>query len=350
MFTTYQIRHSFAAGLRRAGTDVADIQDLYGHTRPETTMIYAPLELAKHFATLERPRLTDGNSAAEPAGRPVLAGPNGGRVAHRKMLSMERLTLAQPTRYPIEHVCADAVRQLGRKKAIEVGRMHRFLEELGLHDDGILVPGETPDFTYETPVRRIGIEMRALFDNRPIEDAARRERIVTKAQRLVAGDNRFDGLRLWVAFGNAPLPTIKEGSEELVSQVCGLVPRGMFATIEQDRSCLFRMISFFPNDTEAKWQAVGKVESPGELTQRVLQRAVDEKGQKVRQYRRDCTELWLLLVLPLFPARKPASGQLRWPAVGERWNVKTQFDRVFVFEEDSAEPLHEVATVAVRPD
>ena len=31
-FTTYQIRHSFAAGLRRAGTDVADIQDIYGHT------------------------------------------------------------------------------------------------------------------------------------------------------------------------------------------------------------------------------------------------------------------------------------------------------------------------------
>ena len=42
VFTTYQIRHSFAAGLRRVGTDVADIQDLYGHTRPETTMIYAP--------------------------------------------------------------------------------------------------------------------------------------------------------------------------------------------------------------------------------------------------------------------------------------------------------------------
>lgn len=41
-FTVYQIRHSFAAGLRRAGTDVADIQDLYGHTRPETTMICAP--------------------------------------------------------------------------------------------------------------------------------------------------------------------------------------------------------------------------------------------------------------------------------------------------------------------
>ena len=71
--------------------------------------------------------------------------------------------------------------------------------------------------------------------------------------------------------------------------------------------------------------------------------AVDEKGRKIRQYRRDCTELWLLLVLPLFPARKPAFGQLRWPAAGDRWNVKTQFDRVFVFEDDSGEPLHEVA-------
>ena len=74
VFTTYQIRHSFAAGLRRAGTDVADIQDLYGHTRPETTMIYAPPELEKHRAALERLRRTDPNGAPDPAGSPVLTG------------------------------------------------------------------------------------------------------------------------------------------------------------------------------------------------------------------------------------------------------------------------------------
>ena len=303
-------------------------------------MSYAPPELAKHFAALERLRRTDGNGGPEPAGR----------AAHRKMHSMERLQLAQSTGYPIEHVLADAVRQFGRKKAIEIGQMHRFLEELELPDDGVLVPGEAPDFTYETPGRRIGNEIRTLFDNRPVEEAARRERIVTEAQRLVADDTRFDGLRLSVAFGNAPLPTIKEGAEELVRQVYGLVPRRTFARIEQDQSCLFLTISFSPNDRDAKWRAVGKVESPEELTQPVLQRAVDEKSQKVRQYRRDCTDLWLLLVLPLFPAPKPAFGQLRWPAAGEQWVVKTQFDRVFVFEECSGEPLHEVATNAQRPD
>ena len=56
-FTVYQIRHSFATGLRRTGSDVADIQDLYGHTDPETTMIYAPPQLQKHadaIARLER--------------------------------------------------------------------------------------------------------------------------------------------------------------------------------------------------------------------------------------------------------------------------------------------------------
>ena len=74
VFTTYQIRHSFAAGLRRAGADVADIQDLYGHTRPETTMIYAPPELAKHLAALERLRRNDATGAPFPAGRTVLAG------------------------------------------------------------------------------------------------------------------------------------------------------------------------------------------------------------------------------------------------------------------------------------
>ena len=79
-FTTYQIRHSFAAGLRRAGADVADIQDLYGHTRPETTMIYAPPELAKHLAALERLRRDDAAAGPEPAGRPVLAGTVGWQI------------------------------------------------------------------------------------------------------------------------------------------------------------------------------------------------------------------------------------------------------------------------------
>ena len=77
MFTTYQIRHSFAAGLRRAGTDVADIQDIYGHTRSETTMIYAPPELAKQRAALERLRRADGNGEPVPAGTAVLAGTDG---------------------------------------------------------------------------------------------------------------------------------------------------------------------------------------------------------------------------------------------------------------------------------
>ena len=262
---------------------------------------------------------------------------------------MERLRLAQPTRYPLEQVVADAAQRCGRKKAIEVGQMYRFLEELGLPDDGILVAGETPDFTYQAAGRRIGIEIRALFDNRPIEDAARRERIVTEAQRQVAGDRRFDGLRLWVAFGNAPLPTVEEGADELVRQIRGLVPRQAFARIEQEQSSLFRTISILPDDRDLRWRAVGKGESPEELTQAVLRRAVGDKEQKVRQYRRDCTDLWLLLVLPLFPVLKPAFGQLRWPAAGERWYVTTEFDRVFVFEEDSREPLHEIATIAARP-
>ena len=87
VFTTYQIRHSFAAGLRRAGTDVADvadIHDLYGHTLPETTMIYAPPELEKHRAALERLRQTDRNGAPDPAGRPVLAAADGWRSSARR--------------------------------------------------------------------------------------------------------------------------------------------------------------------------------------------------------------------------------------------------------------------------
>ena len=58
-FTVYQIRHSFATWLRRTGADLADIQDLYGHTDAETTRIYAPPALAKHRAAIERLRHID---------------------------------------------------------------------------------------------------------------------------------------------------------------------------------------------------------------------------------------------------------------------------------------------------
>ena len=65
-FTVYQIRHSFATGLRRTGSDLADIQDLYGHTDPETTMIYAPPQLLKHAAAIERLERADRAPAPGP--------------------------------------------------------------------------------------------------------------------------------------------------------------------------------------------------------------------------------------------------------------------------------------------
>ena len=68
-----EIRHSFGAGLRRSGTDVADIQDLYGHTSPETTMIYAPRELSKHRAAMEPLRQSDTNPSPGCATAPVVA-------------------------------------------------------------------------------------------------------------------------------------------------------------------------------------------------------------------------------------------------------------------------------------
>ena len=57
-FTVYQIRHAFAAGLRHTGADVADIQDLYGHTDPKTTRIYARESLQKQLKAIERLRKT----------------------------------------------------------------------------------------------------------------------------------------------------------------------------------------------------------------------------------------------------------------------------------------------------
>ena len=51
-------------GLRRTGSDVAEIKDLYGHTDPETTTIYAPPQLEKHVEAIERLRRAEATSEA----------------------------------------------------------------------------------------------------------------------------------------------------------------------------------------------------------------------------------------------------------------------------------------------
>ena len=77
-FTRYQIRHSFATGLRRMGSDLADIQDMYGHTDPETTMIYAPPQLQKHAAAIERLQRAD--RAPAPVAPPIRLAETAGRA------------------------------------------------------------------------------------------------------------------------------------------------------------------------------------------------------------------------------------------------------------------------------
>ena len=75
-FSVYAIRHSFAAGLRHTGADVADIQDLYGHMDPKTTRIYARESLTKHLQAIARLRKPDeaGETTARDLGTKTVTG------------------------------------------------------------------------------------------------------------------------------------------------------------------------------------------------------------------------------------------------------------------------------------
>ena len=68
-FTTYQIRHSFAMALRESGTDVADIQNMYGHTNPKTTEIYAQSSLKKKQEAIKNLQRSDENAAMKLASK-----------------------------------------------------------------------------------------------------------------------------------------------------------------------------------------------------------------------------------------------------------------------------------------
>ncbi len=90
-FTTYQIRPRSPRG-SAAGIDVADIQRSYGHTRPETTMIYTPPELPNHLAALERLRRNAGTGTLFPARPAPLAG---SRLAGQRMIPISVPTTAR---------------------------------------------------------------------------------------------------------------------------------------------------------------------------------------------------------------------------------------------------------------
>ncbi len=232
------------------------------------------------------------------------------------------------------------------EKAREERQVRRLLTELGLADAGEPMPGEAPDFVFQMGKRRVGIEVSMLFRTEPIEDAARRERIISEARKLVANNPRFDRLDIWVAFGDKELSTVREGAAALIRQLDEHVPRVAFTTIEPDRGGLFRQITIWPSESGAgSWRAVPKSELAETLTRDALQEAVARKDVKVGNYRSRCVEAWLLLVLPLFPAGdKPAFGQWTWPESGKEWRLNTGFDRVFVYEERFRPPLHEVST------
>lgn len=69
-FNVYVIKHSFAAALRRTGTDLADIQDMLGHADISSTRIYAPAVQAKHVEAIDRLRAAEARRLALADGTP----------------------------------------------------------------------------------------------------------------------------------------------------------------------------------------------------------------------------------------------------------------------------------------
>jgi integrase/recombinase XerC len=79
-FNPYKLRHSYATLLRRAGADIADIQELLGHKSPKTTQRYAMVVPEKLVAATQRVEKAWAQSRgpaeqpSQPAGKRALRG------------------------------------------------------------------------------------------------------------------------------------------------------------------------------------------------------------------------------------------------------------------------------------
>lgn len=56
-FSVYALRRSFGSTMREAGADLADVQRLMGHRRPQTTALYAPVIDSKLRTAVESLRV-----------------------------------------------------------------------------------------------------------------------------------------------------------------------------------------------------------------------------------------------------------------------------------------------------
>src|SRR5918997_3241469 len=243
------------------------------------------------------------------------------------------------------------------QKATERAYLERFRQNLAGFPEGEVVSSERPDFLIEEQSRRIGIEVIEYHIQEPDEgwgsSMRAREGTEDKVLRMASEQHQSKGLPPvavqvhWTPHQAFRSLRVQELATSLAALVQEHLPQpGHEATIRHRRHpawsslpeevtslSIDRRINFSRNS----WTSVRGAFVPT-LTPLELQQVMRSKEDKVRSYRQQCREVWLLIVGRGF---EPSTFGDLGPEV-EAHEFETTFDRAFFLHyfDGSVSELH----------
>lgn len=229
------------------------------------------------------------------------------------------------------------------KKNREFTHLEHFKEVCPFFPDGEIEKTEKPDFIVNTQDNLLGIEHTEIFQPGPTDGTSLQaqdslgQRVVSKANSLYL-KTHSQPLLVQILF-NHRVKISKKNVDCLAERVVHLIEMtqielGNPITLKRTKEnseyfpneIVMLHIYAHPNGKENKWHSSSAGWIP-EVTPKYLQEKIDQKEQKLDNYKSKCSEIWLLIVAD--DLRIPSSVDLTELVLAHQYS--TRFNRVFFF-------------------
>lgn len=227
-------------------------------------------------------------------------------------------------------------------KERELKHLLRFKEVFPYFPEGAIECTEKPDFVVQAPTCLLGIEHTEIFQPGPLDHTSLqaqdslREKVVNKINRSFKQYTR----QLFAQISFDPRVMIgKKDVDHLAKAVENLI---RLTLIEPDKPIVLRrtrensiyfpreirsiLVYCLPDGNKHEWRSFSSGTIP-EVNSEYIQDIINQKEQKLDNYKSKCSEIWLLIVADNI--RIPSSVDLHQVALAHKYSTK--FNRVFFF-------------------
>lgn len=231
------------------------------------------------------------------------------------------------------------------QKSREVTHLKHFKEVCSFFPNGEIENAEKPDFIIRSPDKLLGIEHTEIFQPGSSNGASLQaqdrvgQEVAKKAHTLYLERPDLQPFFVQILFNDKILIS-KKDIDRLANAVVNIlktisIEPGDSATIKRTQENLnyfpveismIHLYAYLAEHREQRWSTSSAGWVP-EVSSEYVQEKIDQKEQKLNNYKSVCSEVWLLIVAD--DLRIPASIDLTDLALKHQYVSK--FDRVFLF-------------------